>query len=523
LFDAKAKEITFYALWEDGKLLRGDSIPKDKRHISNGKSIMLQVATTGEAHLASDFESDPHYKKWYSETRSELGIPLKDVNKNVIGVLDLESKRLQAFTNADESFCMGLANIIAVILEKSNLLSISQRLNRQLELLHGVVGEQDVQTVLTNVLNALNEVGGEGTSSSINLYDEVGDSFYSILTVGEHADALQMPPRPNGTCRYALKNRTSLYIDDVKNPPPDLPTIRDEAVRGGVKSYAVLPLFRNVNTLGVLLVHKMSQVSFSQDFKQLLATFANQAAIAIENARAYENLKELDRKKTEFLSTVSHELRTPLTSVQSCIENLLSGMYGYLNEKQLSRLDIALAGAREESRLIANLLDLARIQEGRTTLDLVRGDICKIIHDVTGVFRYDAGQKNITIKEEIPVEEKLEVIIDAGKIKQVITNLVSNALKFTPEKGVITISAHCLDEQVEVSVKDNGIGIPEVEFKKIFDRFYQVDSSLTRKVGGTGIGLNIAKEYVEMHGGRIWVESSKVGEGSTFMFTLPVK
>lgn len=242
-----------------------------------------------------------------------------------------------------------------------------------------------------------------------------------------------------------------------------------------------------------------------------------------ELRRAYDELKELDKKKTEFLSTVSHELRTPLTSVKSCIENLLSGMYGFLNEKQQSRLDIALSGAREESRLIENLLDLARIQEGKSVLDLAQGDICKIIRDVAGVFRYDASQKDITITEELPNDEKIEILIDAGKVKQVITNLVSNALKFTPEEGIITIRARNLDTHVEIQVKDTGIGIPEEEFQKIFDRFYQVDSSLTRKVGGTGIGLNIAKEYVEMHGGRIWVESSKVGEGTIFTFTLPVK
>ncbi len=240
-----------------------------------------------------------------------------------------------------------------------------------------------------------------------------------------------------------------------------------------------------------------------------------------ELRKAYEELKELDKKKTEFLSTVSHELRTPLTSVQSCIENLLSGMYGALSERQQSRLDIALAGAREESRLIANLLDLARIQEGKTILELGRGSVCRIIHDVVDVFKYDAAQKNILLVENFPQRDMLEIDLDIGKIKQVVTNLISNVLKFTLDGGTIAIDAERLGDQVEIRVKDSGVGIPKEEFVKIFDRFYQVDSSLTRKVGGTGIGLNIAKEYVEMHSGRIWVES-EVGQGSTFVFTLPL-
>ena len=163
-------------------------------------------------------------------------------------------------------------------------------------------------------------------------------------------------------------------------------------------------------------------------------------------------------------------------------------MYGFLNEKQHSRLDVALAGVRDESRLIANLLDLARIQEGKTTLDLAPADIRKIIHDVVAVFQYDALQKEIVLVEDLPMEKLPQIIFDKGKIKGVVTNLLGNALKFTSAGGVITISVRRLESEIEVKVKDTGIGIPEEEFSKIFDRFYQVDSSLTRKVGGTGIG-----------------------------------
>jgi signal transduction histidine kinase len=166
------------------------------------------------------------------------------------------------------------------------------------------------------------------------------------------------------------------------------------------------------------------------------------------------------------------------------------------------------------------LLDLVRIQEGRVSLDLEFGSVGDIVQSIIQVFEYDAKEKQIKLKAELPGKDDLVTQLDRGKTKQVLSNLVHNAVKFTPQGGTVAVSASGEDKWIKIQVSDTGIGIPESEQEKIFDRFYQVDSSLTRKVGGTGIGLNIAKEYVEMHGGKIWVES-KFGEGSTFTFTLP--
>jgi signal transduction histidine kinase len=144
------------------------------------------------------------------------------------------------------------------------------------------------------------------------------------------------------------------------------------------------------------------------------------------------------------------------------------------------------------------------------------------MRDVFQVFEYDAEAKSIDLQLEFSEEATLSTMLDRGKVKQVLSNLVHNAIKFTDAGGSVTISASGKDNWIEVQVIDTGVGIPESDLNKIFDRFYQVDSSLTRKVGGTGIGLNIAKEYVERHEGRIWAES-ELGHGSTFVFTLPKK
>jgi signal transduction histidine kinase len=371
---------------------------------------------------------------------------------------------------------------------------------------------------------------------AIGLYQQNTSVFNYIGSAG-----FQVPPSTSlqPYSRESLSDKVVakqaiVHIADLKSvPEADMAMF---AHQQEFVTYIGVPLIVKGQVKGVFEIYHRTKLSPTSDWMSFLQTIATQTALAIDNSIlfealqrsneelriAIEELKQLDKKKNDFVSTVSHELRTPLTSLQSCIENLLSGMYGLLSEKQRSRLEIALISAREESRLITNLLDLALIQHSKSTLDLGECDICKIIHDILVVFQYDAKQKNILLKEELPIDEKVEVRADAAKIKQVITNLISNALKFTPEAGTIIVQLHSTNKQVKIQVRDTGVGIPETEFQKIFNRFYQVDSSLTRNVGGAGIGLHIAKEYVEMHGGNIWVESSQIGKGSVFSFILPM-
>jgi signal transduction histidine kinase len=310
------------------------------------------------------------------------------------------------------------------------------------------------------------------------------------------------------------------------------------------ESFMGVPLIVGAKLIGVLKVEtKMRVVEpasmeftyFGEQDEIVFDLIANSAAIAIENAHlvdeskqrlyeelstAYEELKELDKRKTEFLDTVSHELRTPLTPVKSCIDGLLSGLYGPLTCKQRSRLEIALASANDETRLIDNLLDLVRIQNGRAMLNLEWVGVTGLTRKVIKVFEYDASEKHIALTAVLPRDDDLETKLDEGKIKQVLSNLVDNAVKFTRPGGAITVSAQRDGRWICVQVSDTGIGIPEAEHERIFDRFYQVDASLTREVGGTGIGLNIVKEYVKMHGGKVWVESEP-GKGAKFVFRLP--
>jgi signal transduction histidine kinase len=238
----------------------------------------------------------------------------------------------------------------------------------------------------------------------------------------------------------------------------------------------------------------------------------------IELEAANARLKELDQIKTNFLSTVSHELRTPLTSIKAFSEILLDNA-GEDMETQTKFLNIINEESDRLARLIDDLLDLSRIESGRQVWRMGYHHIEGVIDESVAAMSSLAEKKGLVIDKK--VQEGLpEIYGDRDKLDQVVTNLLGNAIKFTDNDGLITVSAAVSEDRVRVAVADNGIGIPEDELDKVFMKFHQVDSSATRKKGGTGLGLAICKEIIEHHGGKIWVES-QLGEGSTFYFIVP--
>jgi PAS domain S-box-containing protein len=456
-----------------------------------------------------------------------------------IGLLVADNKFTQSpITSGDIESLLTFANTAAVAIDNIKLFRETEVARERLaKLLEQVSKARNAArvvaevTVLENLRNTLTSIV-QATQNVLNCdatvlytYDqESGKLGYPPIMTGVYFPerTMSLPQAPTDSFIFTLLERSEPYIAENVLLDPILGKRRfplDEKI----ESCIVLSVRVGDHKVGLIFIHYRQPHHFTDDEVINIELFAYQAAVAIRNAQQYEALKELDRKKTEFLSTVSHELRTPLTPVLSCIENMLSPdeMYGPLTDEQRTRLEIALTSVGEETRLIDNLLDLARIQEDKVAPEYEHGSIVEIVHNVTTVFKYDADHKKIALIEKFPDRDPLDVLIDVGKIKQVVTNLVGNALKFTAEGGTIVITTSRLDQMIEVKVTDTGIGIPKEEFKKIFDRFYQVDSSLTRKVGGTGIGLNISKKYIELHEGHIWVKS-EVGKGSTFSFTLPL-
>ena len=268
-----------------------------------------------------------------------------------------------------------------------------------------------------------------------------------------------------------------------------------------------------------VLVAVDKEGGFSAADERFLALYASQAAIAVRNSQLFEHTKTLDRLKSEFVAVVSHEIRTPLTSVKGAVELLADPRYFPNNEQQTKLLNIAHANAERLLVLINDILDFSKLENAALPMSLERSSIAPVIeqaaHNLRTLIEDRDIQMDVKVTPGLP-----DLYIDASRIAQVFTNLLSNAIKFSPAGGRVVLGAQAVGGEVRVSVGDSGEGIAAEDLPKLFRKFTQVDSSATRKAGGTGLGLVICKGIVEQHGGKIWVES-KPGVGSTFFFTLP--
>jgi signal transduction histidine kinase len=288
-----------------------------------------------------------------------------------------------------------------------------------------------------------------------------------------------------------------------------------------------VPLLQENQPVGGLVLARRSPGAFAPQVVELLRTFATQSALAIQNARLYRALEEKSREveaasqhKSEFLANMSHELRTPLNAIIGFSEVLGEQMFGELNPKQLEYVGDILSSGRHLLSLINDILDLSKVEAGRLELDLASFDLPTGLENALTLVRERASRHGLTVKLE--VDERLGTLVgDERKIRQVVLNLLSNAVKFTPEGGRIEVRAAQADGAVEISVSDTGIGIAPGDQEAIFEEFRQVGSDYARKREGTGLGLTLARKFVELHGGRIWVKSA-IGQGSTFTFTLPL-
>jgi signal transduction histidine kinase len=272
---------------------------------------------------------------------------------------------------------------------------------------------------------------------------------------------------------------------------------------------------------GVMIYLSLS-VSPIRDLQGTIVGFLRIAKDITEKKRYERRLKELDKMKSDFVSNVSHELRTPLTSIKGSVENMLDGLTGSLNEKQIRYLVRIKSNTDRLSRLINDLLDLSRIESGRVEVRPTRLPLTALAEEVAEHLKPLATEKLIRIEVPFP-DPSATAWADRDKVTQVLVNLIGNAVKFTPQEGKVTVVLEKNDnDYVQISVADTGPGILPEEANKIFSKFYQVTNIAKQKPRGSGLGLAISKALVEMHGGKIWVES-EVGRGSTFYFTLPAQ
>ena len=295
--------------------------------------------------------------------------------------------------------------------------------------------------------------------------------------------------------------------------------------RFGDRVDIAVPLLREGSAIGSICVRRRELVPFTQDHIELLQTFADQAVIAIENTRLFNAIEEKNRQlevanqhKSDFLANMSHELRTPLNAIIGFSEVLNESMFGELNEKQNEYVRDIHGSGHHLLSLINDILDLSKVEAGRMELAISEFDIPNAIDNAVLLVRERASRHMLAL--QVNVDSRLSSFTgDERKFKQILLNLLTNAVKFTPEGGKVSVAAQPTSEGVQVSVSDTGIGIPPEQQAAVFEAFHQVSSEYSRKREGTGLGLTLVKQFVEMHGGRIWLESI-AAKGSTFTFTL---
>jgi signal transduction histidine kinase len=385
----------------------------------------------------------------------------------------------------------------------------------------------DLQTVLQTLVESAARLC-EADKATITR--QRGDAFYRAESYGFSAEFMDYvrdipiePGRGSASGRALLEGQV-IHIADVK-ADPEYNWVEAQRL-GDYRTLLTVPMLREGVPIGVLVLTRSEVRPFTDKQIELVSTFADQAAIAIENVRLFDEIQDKSRQlevasqhKSQFLANMSHELRTPLNAILGYTELMADGAYGEPSEKMLGILKRLEANGRHLLGLINDVLDLSKIEAGQLVLELSDYSVQDIAQTVRSTLEPLAADKKLAFKVEMATELP-PGRGDGRRLTQVLINLVGNAIKFT-DAGEVAIKAEANNGSFHVSVRDTGPGISAVDQARLFQEFQQADNAITKKKGGTGLGLAISKRIIEMHGGKIWVES-EVGQGSTFTFTLPV-
>ena len=460
-----------------------------------------------------------------------------------IGTIHIRRMEVRPFTEKQIKLLETFADQAVIAIENVRLFQELEARTRELarsvgelkalgEVGQAVSSTLDLQTVLSAIVGHAVQLSGT-SGGVIYEYDEAAQEFHLRATYQiekEVVEGLQTTPvRPGqGATGQTATVRAPVQVPDILEEREYTGTrVRPMLARLGYRSVLAVPLLREERIMGALTVWRKEAGSFSAEVVNLLQTFATQSALAIQNARLFREIEEKSRQietanrhKSEFLANMSHELRTPLNAIIGFSEVLGERMFGELNEKQAEYTDDILSSGRHLLSLINDILDLSKVEAGRMELELTKFDLPMAIDNALTLIRERASRHGIKLHHS--VDERLgELTGDERKIKQILLNLLSNAVKFTPEGGRVDVDAVSSDGVVEISVSDTGIGIAPQDQETIFEEFRQVGTDYAQKREGTGLGLTLTRKFVELHGGKIWVES-ELGRGSRFIFTLPI-
>jgi PAS domain S-box-containing protein len=497
--------------------------------------------------MIKDLSSDPRacvvLRERYNQ-KSALFVPLI-VNDTAIGTMILDdTEKQRVFVEAEVRRAQSIANQAGLAIQRARLYQAVKEKVQEVTVLyevgHALSSTLDLDTVLGEMMRILSDSFGYLHCSILLLNADKSELHVQAFSgYAENVDKLSVKVGHEGITGWVAATGRPLYVPDVHRDPRYVPGLN------GVKSEIALPLKIGEEVLGVLNVESTEKAAFRERDVRILSSLAAQAAVAIENASLYaevqskaeeldaacrnleisrqdilkanERLRETDRLKSEFLATMSHELRTPLTAIIAYGELLRDERV--TEAKRTEFLEIITDQGHRLLQLIDDLLDLSKLESGKMQLNLEQADLSEIVVSAVETIRPTAEKKGLEIVME-SAPNLPRVHIDTKRIRQVCWNILCNAVKFTDAGGKITVSCMDSGEELLVRISDTGVGIRPEDIERIFDRFAQVDSSATRSHGGAGLGLDLVRRFVNLHSGRVWVESV-YGQGSTFFFTLP--
>jgi signal transduction histidine kinase len=491
-----------------------------------------------------DVQVDPEFTYTLKDPDVEkvstvLAVPIIK-GDDLLGVVTIyHLKEVRPFTDKQIALVETFADQAAIAIDNVRLLDELRHRTDELgrsvgelralgEVSQAVNSTLDLETVLATIVAKAVELSGT-EAGAIYGYDEHTREFRLRATHGMDQGLIEVL-----TQRHINLVDPTIAAIFAHREPTQVADLREEAVSelngiillAGYRARMVAPLLRGEDIVGMLVVRRRTPGAFAKNIVDIIKTFAAQSALAIQNARLFHEIEDKSRQlaeasqhKSQFLANMSHELRTPLNAILGYTELMADGAYGEPSEKMLGILQRLEANGRHLLGLINDVLDLSKIEAGQLVLEL--SDYCMqdIVQTVRSTLESLAADKKLGFKVEV-ASQLPSGRGDGRRLTQVLINLVGNAIKFT-DVGEVAIKAEANNGSFRVSVLDTGPGVSAADQARLFQEFQQADNAITKKKGGSGLGLAISKRIIEMHGGRIWVESQP-GLGSTFAFTLPV-